>query len=305
MVIPATNVQQLQPPVTYGYAGPRPTTHLVQSYLSRQSIGLGVTLLVCGALAIVFNGVAYALRESLASAGHGFWTGCLLIVTGGFGIAAAKQKTKCTIVTFMVLAIITSVTAISMLAIGIAGATNNACSRSCYGYGCDDRYYDHYYYNYYTPPCSDKIRTAVAMEALLAIIAVVSGIACIWGSAICCKAVCCCSYTSAFGLAPAVYTTQYNQPVVVFNSQQTGQTYPPYYARPQIMPATLPTAPPPYVSTDYAMQYWRPQQLVTDEQNFSASFNTTTGHSTDESVVNIHPPAYTAAITEIPPANKL
>jgi hypothetical protein len=306
-VMPAPSVQPLQ---YGGYAGPRSGT-VVPTYLSRQSMGLGVTLVVCGALAIIFNGVAIGVHDSLSYVGHGIWVGILLLIAGSFGITSAVHKTKCLIVSFMVFSILTSVMTVSLLALGIAGAVSNACSKSCYGYGCGSgsyRHYDfdnYYYYHDYTPPCSDKIRAAVAMEALLAIIALVSGIACLWGSVIGCKAVCCCGYNATFGM-PVVYTTPYNQSMVVYSQQQTG---PPYFARPQIMPTSLPTAPPPYVSTGYAVQYWSQQQPAAAAPNFAGYTVPPAAGAFDPAQLpvtslNMPPPAYTA-IGEMPPDNKL
>ena len=73
-VMPAPSVQPLQ---YGGYAGPRSGT-VVPTYLSRQSMGLGVTLVVCGALAIIFNGVAIGVHDSLSYVGHGIWIGIMV-----------------------------------------------------------------------------------------------------------------------------------------------------------------------------------------------------------------------------------
>jgi hypothetical protein len=39
----------------------------VESYLSRQSMGLGITLIVIGVLAMIFNGVGFAVSDALLS----------------------------------------------------------------------------------------------------------------------------------------------------------------------------------------------------------------------------------------------
>jgi hypothetical protein len=248
-IVPAAPLQPIQQQAYVYPAGTRYAS-VVTTYLSSQSMGLGITIVVCGVLAIIFNGVAIGVRDSVAFVGHGIWCGIALLITGAFGISAAVNKTKCPIITFMVLAIVTAVMLISLLSLGITGAAVNACSNECYGYNC--------YSYYYTSPCSDKIRAAVAMEALLAIIAVVAGIACIWGSAICCKAVCCCGYLQQSYGMPVVYSTPYAQGVTVYSQQQATQA--PYYVRPQVMPGTISTDPPPYIPTGYTVQYWSQQQ---------------------------------------------
>jgi hypothetical protein len=50
----------------------------VESYLSRQSMGLGITLIVIGVLAMIFNGVGFAVSDALRFVGHGFYTGTLV-----------------------------------------------------------------------------------------------------------------------------------------------------------------------------------------------------------------------------------
>jgi len=48
------------------------------SCASRQSLGLGITLVVSGILAFVFNGVAIASADALAPVAHGFWGGAMV-----------------------------------------------------------------------------------------------------------------------------------------------------------------------------------------------------------------------------------
>jgi len=48
------------------------------SCASRQSLGLGITLVVCGTLAFVFNGVAIASADALTPVAHGFWGGAMV-----------------------------------------------------------------------------------------------------------------------------------------------------------------------------------------------------------------------------------
>ena len=48
---------------------------IAEMYQSRQSKGLGITLVSLGVVAIILNGVLFAVNDSLAPIGHGFWCG--------------------------------------------------------------------------------------------------------------------------------------------------------------------------------------------------------------------------------------
>jgi hypothetical protein len=91
------------------------------------------------------------------------------ITAGSFGIAAAKRKTKCTIVSFMVLCIIAASLNLFQLSFGILGAVVSA--------GC----------NYYWSVCNVEV---ISMNSLLALSAVIAGIIAICGSALSCTVLC-------------------------------------------------------------------------------------------------------------------
>jgi hypothetical protein len=68
------------PPMGYVTTVPNnrdPTT--AETYSSGQSIGLGITLIIIGVLAFIFNGVGFAVNDYFAFIGHGFWCGALVI----------------------------------------------------------------------------------------------------------------------------------------------------------------------------------------------------------------------------------
>jgi Kef-type K+ transport system membrane component KefB len=199
-------------------------------------------LIIVGILAIIFNAVAISVDDYLGPVGHGFWCGVFFIVTGSFGIGA-KSKNKCLIITFMVLCIISSVLTTCLLGLGL-GAAINQCE--------DDDYY--YYVCGYRRRGRDEYNTAIAMESLLAILAVVAAVASIWGSVICCGAVCCCNYAPTYGvIVSGPYANQ--QVLIVSQSQQQ-------YARPQVMPA--PAGPPAY-PLQMGTAYPAPQFLTTGQ----------------------------------------
>lgn len=185
-------------------------SNIAESYKFRQSVGLGATLIVIGILSMIFNAVGLGVNDYLSVAGHGFWIGALYIITGGFGVGA-RNKNRCMIVTFMILCIFSAIFTIVHLGMGIGGAVNN-----CSGY-------NNYYYPYRSYYCNNA---GVAMESLQAILAVAAAIVSIWGSAICCNAVCCCTtYPATYGMVATPYG---NQQVTIITQQQQpyGVQYP-------------------------------------------------------------------------------
>ena len=93
LYVTATGTVQMQSgsiiPAAAGYAtvpmSAARDTGVAETYQSQQSKGLGITLVIIGCLAFIFNGVGIALHDPLASIGHGFWCGllvrCLITIT--------------------------------------------------------------------------------------------------------------------------------------------------------------------------------------------------------------------------------
>jgi hypothetical protein len=166
------------------YAYPKPAT-VYGSYLSKRSRSLGIAHITIGALCIVFNAVGIGFDAILSVASIGIWGGILFIVTGAFGISAAKLRTKCKITTFMVLCIVSAAVTIALFVCAVMGATIQG-NEGYYSYICRSYYYYDYYY-------SNACRNvAIAMNSLLAILAVAAAIPAIWGSVLCCKVYGCC-----------------------------------------------------------------------------------------------------------------
>ena len=68
------------PPMGYVFAAAAVRNPMVaETYLSRQSVGLGITLIIIGVLTVIFNGVGLAVDDIAAFIGHGFWCGALVI----------------------------------------------------------------------------------------------------------------------------------------------------------------------------------------------------------------------------------
>jgi hypothetical protein len=170
-----------QPPVvTYAppmvvVAAPSAPVRYV-TYNSRVSVVCGIALIVAGVISNVAQAVIFAAARS-GSFGVGTWLGIMCIIAGSFGIAAGRAKTKCTIVAFMVLSILTAIGCIMQLLVSSAiitavGIYENELQ--------SDRSYS-----------TDIERRLVAVCALLLVSGVIGGITSIVGSAFGCKVVCC------------------------------------------------------------------------------------------------------------------
>jgi hypothetical protein len=160
-------------------------------YLHKQSIGLGAAQIVLGSLCIVFNAVALAVTAGgglgVDFVGHGFWCGILFIVTGAIGISAGVSKTKCKVVSYMVLCIISATFTIALLTCGILSTVIvGNYIQNCQHYG-----YSYYYSYYYSLPCS-VYSVPMAMEGCMAVCGFIAAILFIWGSVLCCKTKPCC-----------------------------------------------------------------------------------------------------------------
>jgi len=155
------------------YNGPvyaKPSGTIYTNYRSAQSMGLGITQIIIGVMCITFNGVALGYGAPLSYVGHGIWGGIMFIITGAFGIPAAKVRSKCLVCAFMVLCIISASLCVPVFSLGIAGAVS----------WCD-YYWTCYWYK----------EIGTAMNSMLAVLAVAEAAVAIWGSVICCKVACC------------------------------------------------------------------------------------------------------------------
>jgi len=148
----------------------------------------------------------------------------MFIITGSFGVSAAKSATKCKIVTFMVLCIISATMSAAVVIVSSFAAASDFYNGV---YNCN-RTYSYYYTNYrYYETLSDSqcqvvFNVRVAMNALVACLGFIGGVAAIWGSVICCKACCCgrSSSGSATNLPVQYVTTSGNQQIIVIPQQQ-------------------------------------------------------------------------------------
>jgi hypothetical protein len=221
---PAPSVQGVQayngpagqsPPMITTPAGPPiqmvtlvQPTRVYERYSSKASMGLGITQVIAGVLCIVFNAVGIAFGALISFASIGIWGGIMFIISGSFGISAAKWRTKCKVIAFMVLSIISATITVPLFICCVIGAALDSYNYYCYSY----------YYNYYQTSynCRDIRNVAIAMNSLLACLAIIEAVAAIWGSAICCKAACCCNSSgNQQVVVPIQYATVQGQPVII------------------------------------------------------------------------------------------
>jgi hypothetical protein len=169
--------------VVFCQAAPASYQAVNARYKNRQSIFIGVAQIVTGLLCIAFNATGIAINSSLNVIAYGIWGGILMIIAGSFGIAAGKLKSKCPIIAFMVLSIISACAAAVIISLAVLGAVIDDVEYSC-------SYYSYYYSRYYDLNCS-VYKAMLAMNALLAILGGIGGIVSIWGSILGCMSCCC------------------------------------------------------------------------------------------------------------------
>jgi len=152
-------------------------------YRSTLSMNLGITQIVVGILCVVFSVVGFTYG-ALTALTVGFWGGVLFIVSGAYGISAAKSQDKCKITAFLVLCIISIVIAAILLICAFLAVAANVRVLSL----CRDDSHSESFSNL----CEHLTNIQIAMNALLIILAVVELIASIWGSALGGRATGCC-----------------------------------------------------------------------------------------------------------------
>jgi len=161
-------------PVQMFTVSPPPNNY--ERYLSKQSHGLGIAQVIVGVLYGVLNIVVTILLPPtiVVLASIGIWGPAMIlfIISGAFGISASKLRTKCKIVTFMILSIISAVVAIVLL-IGAIFALGVAVNRTI-------------------DPENDVYKFVISVNTLTIILTLAEAVSCLWGSVLGCKVACCC-----------------------------------------------------------------------------------------------------------------
>ncbi|XP_070540119.1 uncharacterized protein [Ptychodera flava] len=168
----------------------RPSTNRMgkrPGFASRPTMVFGIFQLIFGCICIILGSSAFAIECKFHDSGTGIWCGVMFAVTGLFGIEASLKKTNAMIITTMVLSIISATMAGSACIVGIIAAI---IEEECYylseydDYGNhvrDDDYYD----------CDTNYGGRVAVDCILAVVALSEIVIAILQSAFCCSAYCC------------------------------------------------------------------------------------------------------------------
>ncbi|CAH1786189.1 unnamed protein product [Owenia fusiformis] len=183
-------VYQPQQQVIYTIQPPNPSGR-VERFNGRASIRIGSLMIGFGVLSIALGGAAIGLYGTVYDIGTGIWCGLLFfILTGSFGIAAGRSKSKCLIIAFMVLSIVmVSIACLILLVNSSIGLANDV---DYLKYQCNNEYDYHF--------CHSKGGGRVAINALLVLTSIIQAVLGFTSSAYCCKAVCCCNNSSGINM---------------------------------------------------------------------------------------------------------
>lgn len=172
----------------------------------KQLMILGALQMVFGILCLVFQATTIAVvilfhLQSFTFIGYVAWSGIFFIITGAIGISGAKRNNKGLVIAFNVLLIISA----SMTVVLFIQTVSSA-----YVFSVN---YDRYLgFNGNSKKGTDA---GVAMESMLAILAIAEAIVAIWSSVVCCKiGACCCDCGDACCCPPSLVPTQ------VFTTEQ-------------------------------------------------------------------------------------
>jgi len=94
----------MQAPVDSGHAS-YTKEHYRRTFSEKYAMALSVFCIVMGFLSIVFQVVLICTNTYYGDLSQGIWCGFWYILAGGFGVAAAKKPSPCTVIALMVLAI--------------------------------------------------------------------------------------------------------------------------------------------------------------------------------------------------------
>ncbi|XP_072182313.1 uncharacterized protein [Diadema setosum] len=177
---------------------PQQMRQLCSSFNGSAGRSTGWIQLCCGIGSILVAIAQIIVKSSLSVLGYGIWGSVLFYIPAGILGIASANKNPCVIIGYMVMSILSAMSALGMLSIGIMGA-----GISSNYYYCEISYSD--------SDCEKTIMDAqVSAGSILSILGFIEFIVAIVGSAFCC--------------APASQYGQpltYNQALQVHNPQPT------------------------------------------------------------------------------------
>ncbi|XP_038051950.1 uncharacterized protein LOC119724803 isoform X2 [Patiria miniata] len=160
--------------------------------------GTGITQIVLGSLTVILGIVACVIGSFYFFIGHAFWCGIgFYCVAGILGVVAGQKQNQCAAIAYMILSIFACLA--SCIVMGISGTAAAL---------------DRYSFGFYT----DNWEGKVAVDAMLAIVALVEFVVSIVGASMTCGAIC--------NTPPAHTVIHYQaQPQFVVAAQPQGVTY--------------------------------------------------------------------------------
>jgi multidrug transporter EmrE-like cation transporter len=162
-------------------------TDVIPAYNHKLSKVFSSCLIALGCLSILWNVLLIFNGFGFAPIGYGIWSGIMIIISGSLGISVGEQRSRCKIIAFMVLCIITTTVCLVSFLIGTLG-TVMCPNTSRYSMNCSK----------YDAVLNGLLAATVGLGAILAIC----------GSALGCKATCCNSQPTEVGVPLMMYGTQ-------------------------------------------------------------------------------------------------
>ncbi|XP_064620399.1 uncharacterized protein LOC135483422 [Lineus longissimus] len=149
-------------------------------FAHEKTLVLGVIQLLAGVASIILATVTIAAMAWGYFVGTGVWSGIFFMASGIVGIITSKRKDNCMIISFMVLSIIS------------AGVSAILC-----GFSIAGLFIDHLEVEAGKVPKENVVQVMV-VHSLVLLIGLIEGICAIVSAVICCRAVCCGVYDSAY-----------------------------------------------------------------------------------------------------------
>ncbi|XP_070540140.1 uncharacterized protein [Ptychodera flava] len=155
-------------------------------FASRATMVFGFFQFIFGGICVILGITAIVIKCQLGKSGPGIWCGVMFAASGLFGIEASLKKTNTMIMTTIVLSIISATMAGSACIIGIIGAI---FEDECYYLSEYDDYGNHVsdedYYD-----CDTNYGGRVAVDSILAVVALAEIVIAVIQSVFCCSAYC-------------------------------------------------------------------------------------------------------------------
>lgn len=165
--------------------------------LAKKLIVLGSAQIIFGVLSIVLESIKQKVYLdqgggifSFAFMKLGFCMGAIFIVTGSFGIVGGIRRIRWSVITFNIVSVVSASLAALLIIVCTSAAVEGFRQYEEYQ---ARRHSNIYYRRENTDPYSKAQETVSMMEALLAAVAVLEGMAAIYSSVVCCTiGACCC-----------------------------------------------------------------------------------------------------------------